>query len=334
MVGAAIAITVLSYMVWLHHFFTMGGGATVNAFFSVMTHIIAIPMGVQVFNWILTMFRGRIIFATPMYWFIGFVATFVIGGMTGLLLGAAPADFQLHNSLFLIAHFHTMVVGGAIFGTFAGVTYWFPKLTGYSLNERIGRWAFWIWLLGFFVCFGPLYLLGLMGATRRLDHYSASTGWQPLYVTAFIGFLIILCGILVQVYQFIISYRERKEHRDTSGDPWNGRTLEWSTTSPPPFYNFAVIPTITSREEFWEMKKSGYKPPEHYEDIVLPKNTGMGVYVSGFAFLLGFALVWHILWLGVVGVVGIIGCIILRSLEEETEYILSAEEVEKLEAKR
>lgn len=332
MVCAAILITLLSYLVWLHHFFTMGAGADVNSFFGIMTMIIALPMGVQVFNWILTMYKGKVIFASPMYWFIGFITLFMFGGMAGLLLGAPPADFQLHNSLFLIAHFHTMVVGGAIFGTFAGITYWFPKITGFMLNERLGKLAFWIWMIGFFVCFGPMYLLGFMGATRRLDHYAASTGWHPLFVAEFIGFLIILCGIITQIYQLIVSFRERKQHLDTTGDPWNGRTLEWATTSPPPFYNFAVIPIITDREEFWEMKKRGLSKIKRYEDIELPKNTGMGIYISGFAFLLGFAFVWHILWLGAVGLIGIIACMIIRSLDEDTEYVLTAAEVEKLEA--
>lgn len=334
MVWAAILITLLSYLVWLHHFFTMGAGADVNFFFGLMTMLISIPMGVQIFNWILTMFKGRVVLATPMYWFLGFVTIFTIGGMGGVLMGSPPADFQVHNSLFLVAHFHTMVVGGAIFGTFAGVTYWLPKITGYTLNERLGKRAFWIWMVGFFVAFGPLYILGFMGATRRLDHYATSTGWHPYFVTAFVGFLIILVGLMTQVQQFIVSYRERNQNRDLTGDPWDGRTLEWATPSPPPFYNFAVIPTITSAEEFWEMKKKGFKPTKRYEDIVLPKNTGMGIYLSGFAFLLGFALVWQIFWLIAVGLIGILACIILRSFDEDTEYELSAAEIEKLEAKR
>lgn len=334
MVWAAILITLLSYLVWLHHFFTMGAGADVNFFFGLMTMLISIPMGVQIFNWILTMFKGKVVLATPMYWFLGFITIFTIGGMGGVLMGSPPADFQVHNSLFLVAHFHTMVVGGAIFGTFAGVTYWFPKITGYTLNERLGKRAFWIWMVGFFVAFGPLYLLGFMGATRRLDHYATSTGWHPFFVTAFVGFLIILFGLFTQIQQFIVSYRERNQNRDLTGDPWDGRTLEWATPSPPPFYNFAVIPTITSSEEFWEMKKKGLKPITQYEDIVLPKNTGMGIYLSGFAFLLGFALVWQILWAGAIGLIGILACIILRSFDEDTEYELSAAEVEKLEAKR
>jgi len=334
MVCAAILITLLSYLVWLHHFFTMGASADVNYFFGVMTMVISIPMAVQIFNWIMTMVRGKVTFASPIYWFVGFVSIFTIGGMGGVLMGSPPADFQVHNSLFLVAHFHTMVVGGAIFGTFAGITYWYPKITGYTLNERLGKLAFWIWMVGFFVSFGPLYLLGFMGATRRLDHYAASTGWHPFFITAFIGFCIVIFGLLVQVYQLFVSHKERKQNIDTTGDPWNGRTLEWSTSSPPPFYNFAKIPTVTSREQFWEMKQSGTIITPSYEDIELPKNTGMAIYVSAFAFLLGFALVWHILFLGLASFIGIVTCLILRAMDEETEYLLTAAQVEQLEKNR
>lgn len=334
MVWAAIAITFLSYLVWLHHFFTMGAGPGVNSFFSIATMLIAIPAGVQVFNWILTMFRGKIIFDSPMYWFIGFIITFILGGMAGALLAAPPADFQIHNSLFLVAHFHTMIVGVALFGIFAGTTYWFPKIMGFKLDERLGKRAFWLWFIGFFVSFGPLYLLGFMGATRRLDHYASSTGWQPLYITAAIGFIIIICGVGTQIAQIVLSTKNRKKNRDTTGDPWNGRTLEWATSSPPPFYNFAVIPKVTSHEEFWKMKKTGRTLSKHYKDIEMPKNTAMGIYISAFAFLLGFALVWHILFFALIGFVGVIACVIKVSFEENTEYVLTAAEIAKIEASR
>jgi cytochrome o ubiquinol oxidase subunit 1 len=334
MVCAAVAITLLSFLVWLHHFFTMGAGADVNSFFGIMTMVIAIPTGVQVFNWILTMYRGKVTFASPMYWFMGFVSTFTLGGMAGVLMAAPPADFQVHNSLFLVAHFHTMIIGGALFGIFAGITYWFPKIAGFTLDEEWGKRAFWLWLIGFFVSFVPLYLLGFMGATRRIDHYASSTGWQPLYITAGIGFIIILCGIAAQVVQITLSIRTRKQRMDTTGDPWNGRTLEWATSSPPPFYNFARIPTVTCRDEFWHRKQRGLKPEAQYEDIELPKNTGMGIYISGFAFLLGFALVWYILWLAIFGFIGIIACLIIRALDDNTEYKLEAAEIERMERSR
>lgn len=338
-VGASIGITLLSMLVWLHHFFTMGAGADVNAFFGIMTMFIAIPTGVLVYNWLATMFRGKITFATPMYWFMGFVCTFTIGGMAGVLLGMPGVDYLLHNTLFLVAHFHTMVIGGALFGIFAGITYWWPKVTGYKLNEKIGKYAFWCWLSGFLAAFVPLYILGFMGATRRMDHYDPSTGFQPLFIIAGVGFAIICCGAALQVWQIIYSVFKRKENMDTTGgDPWDGRTLEWATTSPPPVYNFAIIPSVTTRDAFWESKNSGsvnqsisksVKPV--YQDIEMPKNTAMGIYIAGFVFLVGFGFVWQIWWLVIVGLVGAIVFVIIRSFEEETEYIIPAAEVERIE---
>jgi cytochrome o ubiquinol oxidase subunit I len=336
MVCAAISITLLSFVVWLHHFFTMGAGADVDAFFGIMTGIIAIPTAVQIFNWIATMFRGRIRFSTPMYYFMGFVSLFTFGGMAGVLLSIPGADFELHNSLFLVAHFHTMIVSGALFGIFAGITYWFPKVMGFKLNEKIGLRAFWCWVIGFFVSFVPLYILGFMGATRRLDHYSASTGYQPYFIVAGIGVCIIAAGAILQVWQLIVSIKERRENLDTTGDPWDGRTLEWATPSPVPFYNFAVLPEVHERDEFWEMKKAGRAPGQagavtKYEDIELPKNTAMAIYLSGFFFVFAFAVVWHIIWLAVIGLVGAVACVIVRSFDEDTEYILPAAEVERLD---
>ena len=337
LVGGAIGITSLSMLVWLHHFFTMGAGADVNAFFGIMTGIIAIPTGVQVFNWLATMFRGRIIFSSVMHWFLGFVFTFTIGGMTGVLLGVPGIDFELHNSLFLVAHFHNMVIGGALFGIFAGITYWFPKVTGFKLNERLGRYAFWFWIVGFFVSFMPLYALGLLGASRRLDHYDASLGWQGLFIVAGVGFVILSIGAVLQVVQIIVSIKQRKENMDVTGDPWNGRTLEWATMSPPPIYNFAIIPTVTERDAFWESKLSTLNSQPStpiYQDIEMPKNTAMGIYISGFCFLIGFAMVWHIWWLAIFGLIGSIVCVIIRSFDEETEYVITAAEVAKIEAER
>ncbi len=335
LVGAAIGITMLSFLVWLHHFFTMGAGADVNAFFGIMTMFIAIPTAVQVFNWLRTMFRARIHFASPMYWFMGFVSTFSFGGMAGLMLATPAADFQLHNSLFLVAHFHTMIIGGALFGIFAGITYWFPKITGFRLNERLGKYAFWCWIVGFFTSFVPLYILGFMGATRRLDHYDLSTGWQPLFITSAVGVCIIACGAILQIIQVMVSIKQRRQNIDRSGDPWDARTLEWSTPSPVPFYNFVLTPQVHSRDAFWEMKKSGEnKEPVHYEDITLSKNTAMGIYVASFVFLFGFAMVWHMTLFALIGLIGAICCVILRTFDEDTEYVVPASEVERLETER
>ncbi len=336
MVWAIGAIAVLSYVVWLHHFFTMGAGANVNAFFGIMTMVIAIPTGVKVFNWLFTMYRGRIRFNTPMLWFMGFVVTFTIGGVTGVMMSVPPADFQLHNSLFLVAHFHNMVIGGVVFGYFAGISYWFPKVFGFTLNERLGRYAFWCWIIGFATAFLPLYALGFMGATRRLDHYESSMGWQSLFIVAGVGALIIGLGVVMQILQFIVSIKDRNKNRDTTGDPWNGRTLEWSTSSPAPVYNFAHLPVVHERDAFWVAKKAQAHSPANqtYEDIVLPKNTGFGILIAGFAFLFGFAAIWHIPWLATVSLLGVIVSFIIRSNDENTEYVIPAADVRKIEQKK
>ncbi len=328
MVCAAISVAGLAALVWLHHFFTMGAGANVNAFFGIVTMFIAIPTSIQVVNWILTMYRGKIVFATPMYWFLGFLATFTFGGLAGVLLASPAADFQLHNSLFLVAHFHTMIVGGALFGIFAGFSYWFPKVTGFKLNERLGKIAFWLWLVGFFVSFSPLYILGIMGASRRLNHYDASTGWQPFFIMALIGSLIITLGVIFQVIQMVVSIRQRKQNLDTTGDPWNGRTLEWATSSPPPSYNFAVIPKVDSRDAFWEMKRHGKtKTEDKIEDIEVPNNTAMGIYVSAFLFIFGFGMVWQSPLIAISGLAGTIIVVIIRTFNEDSEHVLKAEEM-------
>lgn len=331
MVGALAAIAFLSYVVWLHHFFTMGAGADVNTFFGIMTMVIAIPTGVKIFNWLFTMYRGRITLSSPMLWFLGFVATFTIGGSTGVLMAVPAIDFQVHNSLFLVAHFHNMIIGGVLFGYFAGFTYWFPKIFGFRLNETLGKLAFWCWLIGFLLAFIPLYILGLMGATRRLDHYDASLGWQQLFIVSGIGVAIILAGVGFQVLQLLVSIKQRKQNLDTTGDPWDGRTLEWSTASPAPFYNFAVIPEVTTRDQYWEMKQHAGVSPKQYQDIELPRNTGMGIVIAGFAFLAGFGIIWHMWWLAIVGIAGVIGSLIYRTFNSNTEFTITAHELKLLD---
>lgn len=326
-------VSALALSVWLHHFFTMGASANVNAWFGFMTLLIGIPTAVLFFTWIATMRGGRIRFDTPMLWFLGFVAIFTIGGLSGLILAIPPVDFQLHNSLFLVAHFHSNVIGGVLFGIFCAITYWFPKITGIKLNERIGRQAFWCWVIGFCLSFIPMYVLGLMGATRRLDTYDASTGWQPLFIMMLVGGIVIAIGTALQLAQILASVIERKRLRDTTGDPWDGRTLEWATVSAPQYYNYTTIPNVSKRDQFWEMKQKGLAEPA-YEDIVIPKNTATGIYISIFAFLIGFAAVWEIIWLAVVSLVGILVVFIVRTFNEHTEYVLTAEEVRKLEIAR
>jgi cytochrome o ubiquinol oxidase subunit 1 len=332
------AHTILSFTVWLHHFFTMGAGTDVNGFFGIMTMVIAIPTGVKIFNWLATMFRGRISLKTPMYWFLGFVGLFTMGGVAGVVLAIPPADFQLHNSLFLVAHFHTMIVGGVLFGYFAGINYWFPKVFGFKLNERLGKYSFWCWLVGFVLAFGPLYILGLMGATRRIDHYSASLGWQPLFIVAGIGAGIIALGVAFMFLQIIVSIRDRNKNLDLTGDPWNGRTLEWATASPAPIYNFALEPTVSDRDAFWSMKKDrksegGNEKPE-YEDIIMPKNSSASVIIGVLSIAFGFGMVWHIWLLSAVTLVAIIVTFIIRTTSDNNHYVIKAAEVEEIETAR
>ena len=342
MVYATAAITLLSFIVWLHHFFTMGSGADVNAFFGIATMIISIPTGVKLFNWLFTMFHGRITFKTPMYWTIGFMTTFTIGGMTGVLLAVPGADFVLHNSLFLIAHFHNVIIGGVVFGYFAGLIYWFPKSFGFKLNEKFGTASFWCWLVGFYVAFMPLYVLGFMGATRRLSHYD-NVAWHPYFVAAAIGALIIFAGIGFFVLQILFGILQRKSNMDLSGDAWtDGRTLEWSTSSPPPFYNFAFIPEVHGVDAFWDEKQKTLKNKElgivHaqlvYEDIHMPKNTAVGVMLGLFALGFGFGLIWYIWWLVAVSAIGMFATVMNRSFNYDTDYYVPAKEVAAIEAKR
>jgi len=335
MVYATACIGVLSFIVWLHHFFTMGAGANVNAFFGITTMIISIPTGVKIFNWLFTMFRGRVHFTSPVMWTIGFIITFVIGGMTGVMMAIPAVSFVLHNSLFLIAHFHNAIIGGVVFGYLAGLTYWFPKAFGFKLNEKIGKASFWCWIIGFFVTFTPLYILGFMGMTRRLNTFS-NPEWVPyLYVAAF-GALIIGLGIFFNVAQILVSIFQRKKNLDLTGDPWDGRTLEWSTSSPPPFYNFAHLPQIDDRDQFWEDKQKGkgWVRPQKYEDIHMPRNTAAGFWIGAFSIVLGFALTWHIWWLAVVGLVGMIGSFIARTFDNDIDYYVPAAEVERIENAR
>lgn len=334
MVWALILITFLSFIVWLHHFFTMGASPKVNAFFGIMTMLIAIPTGVKIFNWLFTKYRGRVHFTSPMLWFFAFLLNFSVGGMTGVLLSAPPVDYQTHNSLFLIAHFHGMVIGGFLFGIFAGFTYWFPKITGFFLSERLNKYAFWCWLGGFLTAFMPLYMLGFMGATRRLNHYEASTGWHPIFVTVSIGALIILVGAAIQIYGLIMSILHRKEHLDTTGDPWNARTLEWSIPSPPPVYNFAITPIVDQLDPLWAMKRGQAPPQGDYEDIHLPRNTAMGMYIGILSLVFGFAMVWYIYWLAIISFVGIITCLIIRLSGKDEHDLITAAEVKQMEAER
>ncbi|MGH8462179.1 MAG: cytochrome o ubiquinol oxidase subunit I [Stenotrophobium sp.] len=331
MVYATLAISLLGYLVWLHHFFTMGAGASVNSFFAITTMIISIPTGVKLFNWLFTMYRGRIHFTVPMLWTLGFMFTFTIGGMTGVMLAVPPADFVLHNSLFLIAHFHNVIIGGVLFGMFAAINFWFPKATGFRLDEFWGKVSFWCWLTGFWVAFAPLYVLGLMGITRRLNHFT-DPSLQIWFQIALVGAVIVLFGILAFLIQIYVSIRNREALRDTTGDPWNARSLEWSTSSPAPQYNFAFTPIVHERDAWMDMKRRGYRRPlKGFNRIHMPKNTPTGMILSGFSLACGFALVWHIWWLAVVSFAGIVITTIAHSFNYKRDYYIPAEEVARTE---
>ena len=334
MVYATVVITVLSYLVWLHHFFTMGSGASVNSFFGITTMIISIPTGAKIFNWLFTMFRGRIKFDVPMLWTVGFMVTFVIGGMTGVLLAGPPVDFVLHNSLFLIAHFHNVIIGGVLFGLFAGITYWFPKATGYKLDEFWGKMSFWFWLIGFYFAFMPLYVLGLMGVTRRVSHFEDQSLQIWFQIAAF-GAVLIAVGIAAFVIQLVVSFKRREALKDETGDPWDGRTLEWSTSSPPPPYNFAFTPRVHDLDAWWQMRQHGFKRPESgFIPIHMPKGTWAGVVLSAISVACGFALIWHMWLAAAVTFVALIGTAIYHTFNYDRDYYIPAEEVERIEAER
>ena len=333
MVYATFVITFLAFTVWLHHFFTMGAGADVNSFFGIATMIISIPTGVKIFNWLATMYGGRITFTTPMMWSIAFLITFTIGGMTGVLMAVPGVDFQVHNSLFLVAHFHNTIIGGVVFGLFAGLTYWFPKMFGFTLNERLGKCAFWCWLVGFYVAFMPLYVLGLMGMTRRLYHYPASTGWHPYLVVAAAGAALILCGILFQLAQIIVSIKNRDKNR-VDNDPWDARALEWSIPSPAPFYNFAEEPEVKGRDAYWLMKQEKSKKGKPtYSDIHMPRNTSIGFVIGIVAGVFGFAMIWDILWLAYASGAIVLLLVLARTFNFNTDYYVKAAEVSATEAR-
>ncbi|HEX7387521.1 MAG TPA: cytochrome o ubiquinol oxidase subunit I [Castellaniella sp.] len=330
MVYATAAIMVLSYLVWLHHFFTMGSGADVNSFFSLTTMIISIPTGAKIFNWLFTMYKGRVRFTVPMYWTMGFLFTFTIGGMTGVMLSVAPADFLLHNSLFLIAHFHNVAIGGVVFGIFAGINYWFPKAFGFYLDEFWGKASFWFWQIGFWFAFGPLYVLGLMGVTRRLSHFD-DPSLQIWFVLAAFGAFLILLGILAFIMQLYVSIRRREEYK-VGNDPWGGRTLEWATTSPPPAYNFAFIPQVRERDAWFDMKTHGVtRLLEGFNDIHLPRNTGAGLIIGLLGLAFGFGMVWYMWWLAVLSFIGILAVAIYHTFDYHREESVSASEVERVE---
>ena len=329
MVAATMVICILSYTVWLHHFFTMGASANINAFFGITSMIIAVPTGVKIFNWLFTMYGGRIRFAVPVLWTIGFMVSFIFGGLTGVLLALPPVDWQVHNSLFLVAHFHHVIIPGVLFGVIAGYNYWFPKAFGYRLDEAWGKAAFWCWFIGFHLAFMPLYVVGLMGMTRRMQHYDV-LAWRPWLLVAEAGAIVVLAGIVCQITQLVVSFRARAQLRDVTGDPWDGRTLEWSTASPPPAWNYAFLPRVTERDAFWANKKlarvkqaQSARSPE-YKPIEMPENSATGFITAFFAVVTGFALIWHIWWMAILGALGAFVTLLVFAFRDRDEFEVPA----------
>ena len=329
MVAATMVICILSYTVWLHHFFTMGASANINAFFGITSMIIAVPTGVKIFNWLFTMYGGRIRFAVPVLWTIGFMVSFIFGGLTGVLLALPPVDWQVHNSLFLVAHFHHVIIPGVLFGVIAGYNYWFPKAFGFRLDEAWGKAAFWCWFIGFHLAFMPLYVVGLMGMTRRMQHYDV-LAWRPWLLVAEAGAIVVLAGIVCQITQLVVSFRARAQLRDVTGDPWDGRTLEWSTASPPPAWNYAVLPRVTERDAFWANKKLARakraqpaRSPE-YKPIEMPENSATGFITAFFAVVTGFALIWHIWWMAILGALGAFVTLLVFAFRDRDEFEVPA----------
>lgn len=335
MVAATLFICIVSFMVWLHHFFTMGAGADVNAAFGIATSIIAVGTGVKIYNWMFTMYGGRIRFATPMLWSLGFMVTFVIGGMTGVLLAVPPADFLLHNSLFLVAHFHNVIIGGVLFGAFAGYTYWFPKAFGFRLHEGWGKLAFWLTQIGFYATFVPLYAVGLLGMTRRMQHFDVPA-WYPWVLVAGAGMIITTAGVVAQIIQLVVSIRQRAALRDSTGDPWDGRSLEWATPSPPPVFNFAALPHVEGEEPYWSIKQRAreqnrLRDEPEYEPIEMPRNSPTGFICAFFATVMGFALIWHIWWMVALGALGAFATFVVFAWRDKPEYVISAAEVARID---
>jgi cytochrome o ubiquinol oxidase subunit I len=331
MVFATLAICILSFTVWLHHFFTMGAGADVNAFFGIASMLIGIPTGVKIYNLLFTMYGGRVRFNVPMYYTIGFMLTFVLGGLTGVLLAIPPVDFIVHNSLFLVAHFHNVIIPGVVFAIMAGYTYWFPKAFGFTLDERLGKAVFWCWFIGFNLAFMPSYLLGFWGGTRRMQHIS-DPSWRPWLGIELVGAFVIGFGVVLMVVQLVYSIRTRDQRRDLTGDPWDGRTLEWLTLSPPPHYNFAVLPDVHGEEAYWHRKQEAIErdaliPEPDYQPIEMPLNTPVGVICAFFASVCGFAVIWYIWWLAIVGLIGAFAVFVWYAWRDEHEHIIPVEEV-------
>ncbi|WP_406946016.1 cytochrome aa3 quinol oxidase subunit I [Halobacillus sp. SY10] len=334
MVWSMIVIALLSFLVWVHHFFTMGAGAFVNSVFSVSTMLIAVPTGVKIFNWLATLYKSKIEFTVPMLWSLAFIPSFILGGVTGVMLGMAAADYQFHNSYFLIAHFHYVLIAGTVFACFAGLVFWYPKMFGHKMNERLGKWAFWLFFFGFHVCFFPQYFLGLDGMPRRLFITNVAE-WLPLNVISTVGAFGMGLGFIVFVYNVYYSFRYSE--RETTGDSWNGngRTLEWATTTPVPYYNFATVPYVDEIDPYIRMKEEGKTTFEEdkVKPIHMPSYTGQPFIMMAFLGLASFGLVFEWMYVAVFGLIGAVFMMIRRSFDYDDGYYVPVEEIKRTEKK-
>ncbi|MCM3674308.1 cytochrome aa3 quinol oxidase subunit I [Peribacillus simplex] len=332
MVISMVAISTLSFIVWAHHFYTMGHGAMVNGIFSITTMAIAVPTGVKIFNWLFTLWKGKIVFTVPMLYSLAFIPIFTLGGVTGVMLAMASADYQYHNTMFLVAHFHYVLIPGTVFAVLAGFTYWWPKMFGFMLSEKIGKWSFWFIIIGFNVTFFPMFITGLDGQARRMYTYSESTGYGPLNMLSFVGAIGLAIGFALIVYN--IYWSTRYASRNISNDPWDARSLEWATHTPIPEYNFAIVPTVDSTEAFWDSKKKGFKLfGGKVEKIHMPNNSGVPFIMSCIFFVWGFALVFSMWIIAIIATIGIFACMIHRSFEKDHGRYISVEEIEETENK-
>ncbi|MCP1357676.1 cytochrome aa3 quinol oxidase subunit I [Aneurinibacillus migulanus] len=332
MVASMVIISFLSFLVWTHHFFTMGQGALTNSIFSITTMAIAVPTGIKIFNWLFTLWKGKIVFSVPMLYSMLFIPIFTIGGVTGVMLGMSSADYQYHNTMFLVAHFHLVIIPGVVFAMLAGLTYYWPKMFGFMLNERIGKWAAWFIAIGTCLAFFPMFISGLDGQARRMYTYSEATGFGLWNMLSFIGALGLAVGFAFIVYN--IYYSARYASRDIGSDPWDARSLEWATHNPVPAYNFAIVPQVDSIEAFWDSKKKGHVLFKgEYEKIHMPNNSGMPFIMSCIFFIWGFTFVFG-MWIPVIlTTIGIFACMAHRSFEKDHGHYISVKEIKATEEK-
>ena len=330
MVAAMVVISVLAFLVWAHHFYTMGHGVLTNGVFSITTMLIAVPTGVKIFNWLLTMRHGKISFTTPMLYALGFIPIFTIGGVTGVMLAMASADYQYHNTLFLVAHFHYVLIPGTVFALLAGYHYWWPLIWGFRLNEKLGKAAFWVGAVSFNVTFFPMFILGLDGYARRMYTYSASTGYGPLSMVSFVGALGMAVTFLLIGYNIYYSFRHAP--RNESSDPWDARSLEWCVHTPVPAYNFSVIPTVSQLDEFWFAKKEGRNlQAGEIKDIHMPNNSQTAFWQGIAMTLWSFFFVWGEWIPAAICLVITFVFMAHRSFQKDDGYHLHAAEIEETE---